>query len=208
MNSKLNLTHNRIFVSSQNKSNYLFFVLLFRPLEKAWSYKCVGDRCIREHHLAGTKRTPFMSCAMICGTSNIWPMPTGKVSLSSRSLTFKSNEMQFDIKTAFSEAKQLLNSAYSVMLFDLKSLEEQHTHNNDLDKNNNNQMNDEKTTDDDNINNGPKANSAKEKVDANANQSCDINKFIINAEIQSAGDVFLTMDVDESYELNVTSMNV
>lgn len=147
-----------------------------------------------------------MSCAMICGTSNLWPMPTGKVSLSSRSLTFKSNQLQFDVKTTFSEAKQLLNSAYGVLLFDLKSLEEQHAHTNiqseDLDKNNN-QINGEKTTDDDD---GPKTNSAKVKVDENANQSCDINKLIINAEIQTVGDVFLHMDVDESYELNVTSM--
>lgn len=139
---------------------------------------------------------------MICGTSNIWPMPTGKVSLSSRSLTFKSNQLQFDIKTAFNEAKQLLSSAYGVLLFDLKSLEEQHAHTstqvNDLDKNNY-QINGEKVADD----NGPKANSAKVKVDETA--SCDINKFIINAEIQTMGDVFLHMDVDESYELNVTS---
>ncbi|XP_055315467.1 probable beta-hexosaminidase fdl isoform X1 [Sitodiplosis mosellana] len=182
------------------------------PLEKAWSYKCVGDRCVREHHLAGTKRIPFMSCAMICGTSNIWPMPTGKVSLSSRSLTFKSNQLQFDIKTAFSEAEQMLNSAYDVFLFDLKSLEEQHTRtssqSNDVEKNknknkNNQQINGEKSADD----NGQKADSAKMKVDENANQSCDINKFIINAEIQTMGDVFLHMDVDESYELNVTNTN-
>lgn len=151
-----------------------------------------------------------MSCAMICGTSNIWPMPTGKISLSSRSLTFKSNQLHFDVKTTFSEAKQLLISAYNVFLFDLKTLEEQHAHHNsaqnDLDNNNNsnndnnkNQKNSEKTIDMD----GPKTNSAK--VDENSNQSCDINKFIINAEIQSIGDVFLNIDTNESYELNVTS---
>lgn len=138
-------------------------------------------------------------------------MPTGKVSLSSRSLTFKSNQLQFDIKTTFNDAKQLLNSAYNLFLFDLKSLEEQHTHintqsNDNLDKNKvNNQQTNGDTLADDN-DDGQKADSAKIKLDENANQSCDINKFIINAEIQTMGDVFLHMNVDESYELNVTSM--
>lgn len=182
-----------------------FFRLTFNysPSERAWTYKCVGDRCVREHYSANTKRIPFMSCAMICGTSNIWPMPTGKVSLSSRSLTFKSNQLQFDIKTTFSEAKQLLSSAYNVFLFDLKSLEHQHIHTksqNDPNKTDNQMKAD--TSDD---HNGPKTDSAKSTVDENVNQNCDINKIIINADIQKNGDIFLHMDTDESYELNVTS---
>lgn len=35
-------------------------------------------------------------------------------------------------------------------------------------------------------------------------RSCDINKIVINAEILNAPDVYLHMEVDESYELNVT----
>lgn len=173
----------------------------FSPLEKAWSYKCVGDRCIREHYTPGTKRIPFMSCAMICGTSHIWPMPTGKVSLSSRSLTFQSNQLQFDVKTTFSEAKQLLNSSYNVFLFDLKSLEGQPVHTttpSDLDTYNNEIIGEKSATE-----HGPKADSAN--ANENASPNCDIQKFIINAEIQTIGDVFLHMETDESYELNVTS---
>lgn len=167
---------------------------------------------------------------MICGTSNIWPMPTGKVSLSSRSLTFKSNQIQLDMKSEFGEAKQLLSSAYNVFLFDLKTLEERHTHTktqNVLDKNNN-QMKGEKMADGVNGANvaaappaaaaaaagmataraapppaDGEADSAKAKVEE---KNCDINKIIINAEIEKSGDVFIHMDIDESYELNVTSM--
>lgn len=106
-----------------------------------------------------------------------------------------------------------------------------HTHTtkntqNDLDKNNNNNNNHNqimkggKTVDD---GSGAKvvvpaavaaaaaaatADSAKSKVDENANQNCDINKITINAEIQKFGDVFLQMETDESYELNVTSMSI
>lgn len=204
---------------------------------------------------------------MICGTSNIWPMPTGKVSLSSRSLTFKSNQIQLNVKTEFSEAKQLLDSAYNVFLVDLKVLENQHSHDggsggdrrggggrdgtatgaasaaagiasaangnahttnpihsyvhikSDLDKSNS-QMKGKQHMDFNKVNNdviGQNAAidiSAKAAAEAvaeeenanNANQNCDINKITINAEIQKFGDVFLHMDIDESYELNVTSM--
>lgn len=187
----------------------------FRALEKAWSYKCAGDRCIREHSSANSKRVPFMSCAMVCGTKNIWPMPTGKVSLSSRSLTFKSDRLQLDVKTQFSEAEQLLNSAYNVLLLDLKSLEDRHASSqaDNLDKSDN-QMNGENVAADHHHNGngngngntiGSKSSSAKAKLDANANSNCDINKITINAEIQTIGDAFLHMDMDESYELNVTS---
>lgn len=147
-----------------------------------------------------------MSCAMICGTSHIWPMPTGKVSLSSRSLTFQSNQLHFDIKTTFNEAKQLLHSAYNVFLLDLKSLEGQPVPSStqpDLDKTNN-QFNGDKVA----TNLGSKADAndiANANINENSNQNCDIKKFIINAEIQAMGDVFLHMETDESYELNVTS---
>lgn len=142
-------------------------------------------------------------------------MPTGKVSLSGRSLTFKSNQLQLDVKTQFSEAEQLLNSAYNVLLLDLKSLEDRHASSkaDNLDKSDN-QMNGENVAADHHHNGngngnghtiGSKSSSAKAKLDANANSNCDINKITINAEIQTIGDAFLHMEMDESYELNVTS---
>lgn len=143
---------------------------------------------------------------MICGTSHIWPMPTGKVSLSSRSLTFKSNQLRFEVKTSFNEAKQLLHSAYDLFIYDLKSLEEQwiqpSTQTN-LDKTNI-EINGEKS---DTVS-GPRVDSAKTTIEQNANQNCDINRIIINAEIQKTGDVSLNMEMDESYELNVTSRHI
>lgn len=135
------------------------------------------------------------------------------------------------MKSEFGEAKQLLSSAYNVFLFDLKTLEERHTHTktqNVLDKNNN-QMKGEKMADGVNGANvaaaappaaaaaaagmataraapppaDGEADSSKAKVEE---KNCDINKIIINAEIEKSGDVFIHMDIDESYELNVTSM--
>lgn len=128
-----------------------------------------------------------MSCAMICSNLivNIWPMPTGTVSLGSNSLTFGSDQIQFNVQSVFKEATRLLTSAYDIFDFDLKLLEKQNTHFNENDN----------QTKGENVN----------RKTATTKHNCDINKFIINAEIQTMADVYLHMDIDESYELNVTS---
>lgn len=171
---------NLIFISF-----YPISIQFNSALEKRWSYKCVGQRCVREHYSPGTKRIPYMSCAMICGNINIWPMPTGILSLSSNSMTFNSDQIQLNVKTSFKDAKQLLANAYDVFDFDLKLLEGRKSH----------------SDENDNQTNGENSN----RKNSNTKQNCDITKFIINAEIQTMADVYLHMDIDESYELNVTS---
>lgn len=144
-----------------------------------------------------------MSCAMVCGSLNVWPLPTIKASLSSRSLTFETIQIKFDVNTKFADAKKLLRNAYDIFLFDLKNLEgtvvtnahsdgaasQQHTANND-----NEQLGD-----------------GNKNVDVvlptetkEVHRNCDINRLVINAEILNAPDVYVHMEVDESYELNVT----
>lgn len=117
-------------------------------------------------------------------------MPTGQTSLSTHSLTFNSNQLQFNVKTTFNDAKELLLNAYNVFLNDLKAMEFQsseHVY---------------KT--DNQISGAAKTNPESETL--NVNENCDINKVIINAQILTVGDVYLNLDMDESYELNVTSM--
>lgn len=117
-------------------------------------------------------------------------MPTGLLSLGSQSLTFDSNRIQFNVQTTYKDAKQLLLDAYSLFDYDLKLLE---GHKPNLDEMDNQ------------IKNSGSDTANKQKNNANTRQNCDINKFIINAEIQTMADVYLHMDIDESYELNVTS---
>lgn len=128
---------------------------------------------------------------MICGSPNIWPLPTIKTSLSSKSLTFDSNQIQFDVKTKFADAKRLMLSAYDIFLFDLKHLEGKNIINNSVEKMANNQ------------NDGDDVTEIKHS-DMSINKNCDINKIVIKAEILNISDVFEHMDADESYELNIT----
>lgn len=135
-----------------------------------------------------------MNCAMICGSPNIWPMPTTKTSISSHSLTFDTNQIIFNVVTVFPDAKTLLQHAYEVFLFDIKHLEAKPIASNVGNTANN--QNDEADTDKE---------KAHDDVAMNTNKNCDINKLIIKAEILSISDVHQHQNMDESYELNVTS---
>lgn len=179
-------------IYTQHNFTQTFHLDFNRVMEKRWTYKCIGQRCVREHFVTGTKRIPFMSCAMICGNVNIWPMPTGIKTLSSNSLTFNADQIQLNVQTEFKDAKQLLHNAYDLFEFDLNLLQghgTHHTNEHNNDNDNDNQTNDEHSN----------------KKSANIKHNCDINTFIINAEIQTMADVYLHMEIDESYELNVTS---
>lgn len=127
---------------------------------------------------------------MVCGTTQIWPMPTGRVSLSKRSLTFSANQMNFEVRSAFAEAKQLLIDAYHVFLVDLKTLDMQHS----------------KLAMSANRHGADKGGASANRVasDAKRMQNCDIDKVAISADIQSIADTALHLEMDESYELNVT----
>lgn len=145
---------------------------------------------------------------MVCGSLNVWPLPTIKASLSSRSLTFAAVQMKFDVNTKFDDAKKLLHSAYNLFLFDLKNLEgKTRTAESGLgsdgggsSSSRNVANNENERREEGNKNADPTLTTEAKEVHRN----CDINKLVINAEILKAPDVYVHMDVDESYELNVT----
>lgn len=163
-------------------------------LEKSWTYRCIGEKCVREHYYADDgigKRIPFMSCAMICGEPHVWPRPTNKTTLSSQSLTFDSDQLNIDVVTAFPEAKQLMLQAYEIFLYDLKLLEEKEA---GIDETNSELSNsDKKLKSNDNVSEWSTA------------KYCDIKRINIKAEISTIPEVFSHLDMDESYELNITS---
>lgn len=129
---------------------------------------------------------------MVCGATQIWPMPTGRVSVSRHSLTFNANQISFDVHSAFSEAKQLLLDTYDIFLHDIKSLSNQPDN---LATNTNKH--------DSRAENIQLA--AGEPVASNTMHNCDINKVVITADIYAIADTALHMEMDESYALNVTS---
>lgn len=108
--------------------------------------------------------------------------------------------MKFDVETKFGDAKKLLQNAYHILLFDLRNLEGKTTTASSGSSSKQTANNDNEQVDGGNNNAEPTMpTEAKE-----TRRNCDINKLVINAEILTAPDVYVHMEMDESYELNVT----
>lgn len=166
---------------------------IYSPLEKSWTYKCTGDKCVREHYFAdqnnpADKRITYLSCAMICGSPNIWPMPTIKTSLGSQSLTFRSQLISLDIVTHFNEARTLMQQAFDIFEADLRALEGS------------------KATSTDEV-----STSSHEHTDSNTNKysaadkNCDIKHIDVKVEISTIKEVYQHLEMDETYELTISS---
>lgn len=108
--------------------------------------------------------------------------------------------MKFDVDTKFDDAKKLLQNAYNILLFDLRNLEEKTTSASSGSSSKNTANNDNEQVGAGNKNVDPTLSTEAKETRRN----CDINRLVINAEILTAPDVYVHMEVDESYELNVT----
>lgn len=190
------------------------------PLEKTWTYKCVSDKCVREHYIGehqnsgggggngenGEKRVPFMSCSMICGGPNVWPLPTIKTSLGTQSLSFQSHLMNLDIVTQFGEARTLLQQAYDILLADLRGLENSNkvvgTIADEPTTGGHEQQQQQQLHVDNSARRSSSGGSDREHF---VDKDCDIKHVDIKVEISTIKEVYLSMDMDESYELKIAS---
>lgn len=181
----------KLYFNLISKQNYL------SPPEKTWTYRCIANRCVREHFVndnifSRQKRVPFLTCTMTCGTTpNIWPYPTGKLIGSSKSLTFQSHNIRLQISTKFNEVEQLLEDAFDIFLVDLKGMES------------GNQIDME----------APKryvaseSNNIEQDSDqiTHRNRNCDIQNVDVNIVVSQSDVTFVHLDMNESYNLTMKS---
>lgn len=177
----------------------LLYFYICSPSERSWTYKCNGEKCIREHYSAdnrfGEKRIPFMSCAMVCGDSNIWPMPTGKTSLSTRSLTLRSVDIAMHVETKFSEVERMFRLAFDIFMTDLKELESVSNGATSA-RGSNERQRDEKST---------SKESGQNPDVSEAEKHCDIKNLDVRVVIDGSPNVYVSLDMDESYNMTVLS---
>ncbi|XP_055379394.1 probable beta-hexosaminidase fdl isoform X2 [Condylostylus longicornis] len=197
------------------------------PPEKTWTYKCEGDKCIRQHYLTedtAEKRVPFMTCSMTCGDINIWPHPTIKTAFSSKSLRFTVFDIELSIKTEFKNIETIFRNAFGLFLIDLKHIEKldisssiasnsgnNFNNNNRNNINNNINNNNNFVSNNQILNNNQNSNSQTNSIKQNneihsflikqKRLNCDIDKFVVEVNILKSNEVHLTFDTDESYNL-------
>ncbi|XP_018567795.1 probable beta-hexosaminidase fdl [Anoplophora glabripennis] len=77
-----------------------------------WTWECINQRCERRSIKGGVAAVSLATCSMLCGSTQLWPQPTGPVTLGSRAVTF--NHKQFELETvANAPARTLLEKAYT-----------------------------------------------------------------------------------------------
>lgn len=173
------------------------------PPEKAWTYRCVANRCVREHFLNDNsfnhqKRIPFLTCTMTCGSMpSIWPNPTGKLIGSSKSLTFQSHNVRLQISTAFNGVERMLEDAFDIFLADIKGRES----GNSLDV----EMKSKYGAPD--SNNG-KTNEQDSDRETHRNRNCDIQNVDVNVAVSHSDVTFVHLDMDESYNLTIKCKSI
>lgn len=115
-------------------------------------------------------------------------MPTIKTSLGSQSLTFRSQLINLDIVTHFDEARGLMQQAFDIFEADLRGLEGSKA----------------VTGDDTATPSHEHGDGIANKYTA-ADKNCDIRRIDVKAEISTIKEVYHHLEMDETYELTITS---
>lgn len=172
----------------------LFYFYFFSAPEKTWTYKCIDNKCVRQHYLGENhfeKRIPFISCTMKCGPANLWPIPTIKSALGSHSNMISVTLIKLDVRTSFKKAEELLKEAFIVFQNELIMMEKnslsgvEEEKQAEIDANKNDVIVDEKNL-------------------LNRKNTMSLSNMEIEVHILKSPDIHLTLDTDESYNITIT----
>lgn len=181
-----------------------------------WSYKCVNNRCIRQHYIEADdaessfggstpgKRVPFLTCTMTCGPINIWPQPTGKTTIGSKASRFRLGDIHAHMTTGSEEVESLLNRAFDVFRDELHSVLVAHGETYD-------DTDELAATEGSEVNRGKESDGEKPEQPlkirfyrpADENRY-DVDKFDVKISVLKSSETYLTLHTDESYNLSVT----
>ncbi|XP_028129173.1 probable beta-hexosaminidase fdl isoform X2 [Diabrotica virgifera virgifera] len=88
-----------------------------------WTWDCINQRCERRYIKETQKPVSLATCSMLCGSTQLWPQPTGPVTLGSKALTFNHNHFKFESDVA-EPARVLLQEAFALFNDNVISLVE------------------------------------------------------------------------------------
>ncbi|KAL1493804.1 hypothetical protein ABEB36_009492 [Hypothenemus hampei] len=87
-----------------------------------WTWLCVNQRCERHHVTENVKIVSLNTCSMLCGSTQLWPQPTGPVTLGSKAIAFNPQSFQFEtnvngaVRTLLSEAFSAFNESVQSLM--------------------------------------------------------------------------------------------
>ncbi|XP_041984719.1 probable beta-hexosaminidase fdl [Aricia agestis] len=97
---------------------------LLGGIEPQWSWVCRNDRCERLLAAETNVLQSLATCNMLCSSTQLWPQPTGPVSLATAAVPVRAKGFNLQILASPSrEVTDHLSDAFALMRDDLKSLE-------------------------------------------------------------------------------------
>ncbi|CAH0550467.1 unnamed protein product [Brassicogethes aeneus] len=96
---------------------HLYVPFRSAPAEQApqWTWQCINQRCERQRIKSDVGDVASLAtCSMLCGSTQLWPQPTGPVTLGSKAVTFNHRLLDFYSKTT-GPANELLLAAFSIV---------------------------------------------------------------------------------------------
>lgn len=84
-----------------------------RYAETLWTWVCTASRCERREKTKEQAATSLETCNMLCGSTQLWPQPTGPVQLGSHYITFFPHQIRFETSAQGPE-RNLLEKAYAI----------------------------------------------------------------------------------------------
>ncbi|KAK9892922.1 hypothetical protein WA026_022789 [Henosepilachna vigintioctopunctata] len=78
-----------------------------------WTWICENQRCERRQADSNNPANSLLTCSMLCGSTQLWPQPTGPVTLGSKTASFNHEQLHFEAK-AKEPALRLLHEAISI----------------------------------------------------------------------------------------------
>ncbi|XP_037295010.1 probable beta-hexosaminidase fdl isoform X2 [Manduca sexta] len=97
---------------------------LYSSVEPQWSWICHNDRC--ERYLASETATlqSLPTCNMLCASTQLWPQPTGPVSLATAAVPVRADRFSLHVTaTPSRDVSHALTEAFSLMQADMRTLE-------------------------------------------------------------------------------------
>lgn len=89
-----------------------------------WTWECANERCIPLKPSGMDKLQSLETCNMLCSSLQIWPQPTGSVSLATSAVPVRADFFRLKILTATTQlVREYLCSAFKLLQEDLRNIQ-------------------------------------------------------------------------------------
>lgn len=100
-----------------------YFCCSTRAPENRWTWDCIQGRCEKKRYANTGKQVSLPTCNMLCGSLQIWPLPTQTLKYEKRAVAFFEQQIFLSTK-ADQPVKSMIYSAFNIFIQNIRNLAE------------------------------------------------------------------------------------